>query len=209
MRATRIGISGFASNVGKTTLLCDLLRLQPGWEAIKVSRGHYRSCGKSREACCISPLLGSSPLILTGRGETFAAGKDTGRYWEAGASNVHWVICTNEQVEEGVSKALERVESDGVLIEGTSFLKYVPVDYSIMVVSPSSEEIKSSAAKIISGVDAIYLSGANRDPGFLTRLRDRLVKRRCVIGDVPVFDEQDLPRLAEKISSIHHLRQSG
>jgi hypothetical protein len=207
MHATRIAICGLSSNVGKTTLLCDLLRLNPGWEAIKVSRGHYRSCGKSKETCCISPLLGDAPLILSGCSDTYAPGKDTGRYWEAGAGNVHWVICTGEQVEEGLNKALGMVKAEGVLIEGTSFLKCIPVDFSVMVVSPSSGDIKPSAAKVIAGVNAIYVSGAGRDDPIVDRLRARLLKRGHDITDLPVYDRGDLPGLAEKIKSIHRARQ--
>jgi hypothetical protein len=183
--------------------MCDLLRLNPGWEAIKVSRGHYRSCGKSKETCCISPLLGDAPLVLTGCSDTYAPGKDTGRYWEAGAGNVHWVICTSKQVEEGLKNALGKVESDGVLIEGTSFLKCVPVDFSIMVVSPSSEDIKPSAVKVIHAIDAIYISGAEHDDAILNWLRARLLKNGHDIADLPVYAQADLPRLAEKIKSIH------
>lgn len=207
-RATRIGICGFASNVGKTTLVCELLRRFPGWEAIKVSRGHYRSCGKSREACCISPMLGGSPLVLSDRGSTFTPGKDTGRYWEAGAGNVHWVICTDEQVEEGINNALGMVKAEGVFIEGTSFLKYIPVDCSVMVVSPSSEEIKSSAARVVTSVDAIYISGAEGEETFPARLRERLRKRGAAMGDVPAYSARDLSRLVEHISSLHHARRA-
>ena len=31
------------------------------------------------------------PLVRSGRKETYEFGKDTGRYWDAGASNVHWL----------------------------------------------------------------------------------------------------------------------
>lgn len=207
MHATRIAICGLSSNVGKTTLVCDLLRLNPGWEAIKVSRGHYRSCGKSKEACCISPLLGDAPLVLTGCSDTYAPGKDTGRYWEAGAGNVHWVICTSKQVEEGLNNALGMVESDGVLIEGTSFLKCVPVDFSVMVVSPSLEDIKPSARKVIHGINAIYISGAEHDDAIVNRLRARLLKNGYDIADLPVYAQGDLSRLAEKIKSVHRARR--
>ena len=70
-----IGIGGFTSNVGKTTLLCDLLEAFPGWEAIKTTRGHYRSCGKDPHACCVSHLLSDEPLVRSGRAETYEAGK--------------------------------------------------------------------------------------------------------------------------------------
>jgi len=46
-----------SSNTGKTTLVCELLQRLPGWEAIKLTRGHYRSCGKDPNGCCVSDLL--------------------------------------------------------------------------------------------------------------------------------------------------------
>jgi hypothetical protein len=192
--------------VGKTTLLCDLLKLFPGWEAIKVSRGHYRSCGKSPSACCISPLLGEKALVLSGRESTYAEGKDTGRYWDAGASNAHWVVCTSEQVEEGVGSALSRVRSEGVFIEGTSLLKYFPVDYSIMVARTRSNEIKSSAARVISKVDAVYIASMS-DPGEDSReIRQRLIRRGAIPEDLPVEFELDAHRLAATIRRIHATR---
>src|SRR5205823_9209615 len=87
-----VAISGFSSNTGKTTLACELLKRLPGWEAIKLTRGHYRSCGKDPSGCCVSDLLRDEPLIRSGREANYEKGKDTGRFWDAGATNVHWVI---------------------------------------------------------------------------------------------------------------------
>ena len=84
-------------------------------------------------ASCVSHLLGDQPVVRSGRDETYAAGKDTGRYWEAGASDVHWVIATDNQVEQGISAALARVKSSRVLIEGTSLLKFIEADFVVMV----------------------------------------------------------------------------
>jgi hypothetical protein len=205
MRATRVSISGFSSNTGKTSLVCDLLGLNRGWEAIKISRGHYRSCGKSSEACCISPMLGEKPLILSDPKDTRVAGKDTGRYWQSGASRVQWLICTSDQLEEGIHLALDSVRHVGVFIEGTSFLKYAEVDYSIMVASPAGE-IKSVAANMIEKVDAIFFPLP--PPGFDARssLRERLQKRGADLKDVPVFFSGDILRLSEEIHRMHQAR---
>src|SRR5215210_7234166 len=108
MSPITVAVSGFSSEVGKTTLLCELLRAFPGWEAIKTTRGHYRSCGKDPHACCVSHLLGDQPVIRSGRELTDAPGKDTGRYWEAGAANVHWLIATDIQVGDGIKQTLKR-----------------------------------------------------------------------------------------------------
>lgn len=153
-----IGVGGFTSNVGKTTLMCQLLQKFPGWEAIKTTRGHYRSCGKDPRACCVSHLLSEEPLVRSGRAETYEAGKDTGRYWDAGAANVHWLIATDAQLEKGIREALGRVKAPGVFVEGNSFAEFVHTDYFVMVRHAGSEKIKGSARRALSKASAIYVS---------------------------------------------------
>src|SRR6267142_1344048 len=131
-RTTVVAISGFSSNVGKTTLMCELLRRLPGWEAIKLTRGHYRSCGRDPAGCCGSDLLRDEPVIRSGREANYHTGKDTARFWDAGASNVHWVIVKDGQVESGINAALTRVKCEGVVIEGNSFLDFVTPDLTMM-----------------------------------------------------------------------------
>jgi molybdopterin-guanine dinucleotide biosynthesis protein len=161
-----IGIGGYTSNVGKTTLVCDLLTAFPGWEAIKTTRGHYRSCGKDPHACCVSHLLAAEPVVRSGREATYALGKDTGRYWDAGASNVHWLIATDDQVEPGIREALSRVKAEGVFIEGNSFARFVEVDFFVMVRREGEEKIKKSAKQVIDEADVVYVSD-EKDPGQL------------------------------------------
>jgi hypothetical protein len=160
-RPTVVAVSGFSSNVGKTSLVCELLRRLPGWEAIKLSRGHYRSCGKDPLACCVSNLIGKEPVVRSGREANYEAGKDTGRFWDAGAVNVHWVIVNDEQVEQGITQAIDRVHAPGVVIEGNSFLQYVEADYSIMCVRSEGGKIKASAREALTKSDVLYLSTLN------------------------------------------------
>jgi molybdopterin-guanine dinucleotide biosynthesis protein len=155
-----IGVGGFTSDVGKTTLMCELLRAFPGWEAIKTTRGHYRSCGKDPHACCVSHLLGEEPLVRSGRKETYDAGKDTARYWDSGASNVHWLIATDNQIEKGIQQALARVKSPGVFVEGNTFSQFVHTDYFVMVRRADTEKIKSSARRAMNKATALYVSDA-------------------------------------------------
>jgi len=185
-----IGIGGFTSNVGKTTLLCELLKAFPGWEAIKTTRGHYRSCGKDPKACCVSHLLSAEPLVRSGRKDTYELGKDTGRYWDAGASNVHWLIATDNQVEEGIKLALAKVKSPGVFVEGNSFTEFVNADHFIMVRQASSEKIKSSARRMMSKATAIYVS-------------DVTEKFSAANEAIPVFMRSNFSAL------INHLRTSS
>src|ERR1700752_381193 len=158
-----IGIGGFNSNVGKTTLMCELLKWFPDWEAIKTTRGHFRSCGKDPKTCCVSHLLSEEPLVRSGRGETYEPGKDTGRYWDAGAANVHWLIATDNQVEQGIKEALARVKSRGVFVEGNSFSQFVNVDHFVMVRRSDDAKMKTSARRTINNVTAMYVSDLTGD----------------------------------------------
>ena len=162
-RPAIVAVSGFSSEVGKTTLMCDLLRAFPGWEAIKVTRGHYRSCGRDPHTCCVSDLLSDEPVIRSGRDRNYALGKDTGRFWDAGAANVHWVIVTDEQVERGIKQAVERVTAPGVLIEGNSILDFIQADLVLMVSRASGGKIKGSARQALAHASAIYLSNITEE----------------------------------------------
>jgi molybdopterin-guanine dinucleotide biosynthesis protein len=199
MPPTIISVSGFSSEVGKTTLMCELLKRFKGWEAIKISRGHYRSCGKDPQACCISPLLGEHPHIFSGATQTCVPRKDTGRYWEAGASNVHWLICTTEQLEEGTRLALNQVQTTGVFVEGTSFLKFYPAAFSIMVISATREEIKSTALRVVDGMDAFYVADSLPDETMFATIRHRLAKRNVHIKEKPIYFQGQIDSLAEAI----------
>src|SRR5437879_2657038 len=153
-----VAVSGLSSNTGETTLMCDLLQSLPGSEAIKLTRGHYRSCGKDPHGCCVSDLIRDQPLIRSGRAENYEARKDTGRFWDAGAANVHWVIAGEDQVEDGIKQALSRVKAHGVVVEGNSFLDYITADFSIICARAGENRMKASARRTLERADALYLS---------------------------------------------------
>jgi molybdopterin-guanine dinucleotide biosynthesis protein len=208
-RPTVVAISGFSSNVGKTTLMCELLRRLPGWEAIKLTRGHYRSCGRDPAGCCVSDLLRDEPVIRSGREANYQVGKDTGLFWDAGASNVHWVIVKDDQVEQGIKNALARVETDGVLIEGNSFLDYVTPDLSVMCVRSDGGKVKPSARRALPKSDFLYLSSLDAD-GFTARSQFNDWQLSLTIDlnfdGLPIFTREDIPRL---MSLVHQREELG
>jgi molybdopterin-guanine dinucleotide biosynthesis protein len=176
-----IGVGGYTSDVGKTTLMCELLAAFRGWEAIKTTRGHYRSCGKDPHACCVSHLLAAEPVVRSGREATYTPGKDTGRYWDAGASNVHWLIATDDQVEPGIREALSRVKAEGVFVEGNSFAQFVEVDFFVMVRRADERKIKKSAKQVIDEADVVYVSD-EKDPGQLIQRVRSVVQKGAGSG---------------------------
>lgn len=198
-----VGIGGFESNVGKTTLMCNLLQAFPGWEAIKTTRGHFRSCGKHPHACCVSHLLTDEPLILSGKALTYADGKDTGRYWMAGAANVHWLIVTDSQLENGIHEVLARIKSPGVLIEGNSFTKFVEPDYFLMVKHRNSEKIKTTAKQSLPRANALFLSDI---PGDLSN-QTIFPHKRSVPSKV--YSHADLSDLIDDIQMRFSITTTG
>ena len=204
-RPVIVAVSGFSSEVGKTTLMCELLNAFPGWEGIKVTRGHYRSCGRDPHTCCVSDLLADEPVIRTGREENYAVGKDTGRYWDAGAANVHWVIVTDEQVEQGIKQAVERVHAPGVFIEGNSILDFIQADFVLIVSRADGGKIKGFARRALSHASAIYLSNiADEETDERTKLAlwRKASGMDALIGDLPIFTRRDLPRLIALVQQL-------
>jgi hypothetical protein len=203
-RPAIVVISGFSSEVGKTTLMCELLRAFPEWEAIKVTRGHYRSCGKDPQACCVSDLLSDEPVIRSGREQNYAPDKDTGRYWDAGARDVHWVIVTDSQVEAGIKQAVERVEAPGVFIEGNSILDFVEADYVLLVARASGGTVKRSARTALAHSSGIYLSSLTESS---SSQRTQFAEWRRTsgmdkhIGDLPIYTRDDLPQIITAVQN--------
>jgi molybdopterin-guanine dinucleotide biosynthesis protein len=210
MTQTKVAVSGFTSNSGKTTLMCELLRAFPGWEAIKMTRGHYRSCGRDPHACCVSDLLGDEPVVRSGRAETYTAGKDTGRYWDAGAANVHWVIVTDRQVERGIKLALERTKAPGVLIEGNSFLEFVEADFRIMAARFGEEKMKASARRALPKSDALFTLDEEEEAALRGRVEAWAGSSLSgeLLGGLPLYTRGSLSKLLARVRSVHERVQT-
>jgi molybdopterin-guanine dinucleotide biosynthesis protein len=198
-----VAVSGFSSNVGKTTLVCELLRQLPGWEAIKLTRGHYRSCGRDPAGCCVSDLLRDEPVVRSGYAANYQMGKDTGQFWEAGAANVHWVIVKEDQVEQGIAVALARVEAEGVIVEGNSFLEYIAPDLAIMCARSEGGKIKPSARKNLAKSDFLYLTTLSATAASARKQFEEFREGLTIDLDLdalPIITREDLPLLLSSIN---------
>lgn len=135
-------------------------------------------------------------MVRSGRELTYSPGKDTGRYWDAGAVNVHWVIATDQQVAAGIQSALGRVTAGGVFIEGNSFTEYIDTDFFVMVVRPDDSRIKATARTALRRVSAFYVSGdANTaKPAHIGAALGQ-ISSRGIDRALPVFTPRSLPEL--------------
>ena len=192
-----VTVSGTASEVGKTGLVCALLARLPGWGAVKVTRGHYRSCGRDPDTCCVSHLLRDRARVFDERSATAVDGKDTGRFWRAGAADVRWVVAARGQESEGLDQALAGLAGlPGVLVEGNRILEHIRPRLAILVAHPDQREVKSSARRVLDHIDVVYVP----DDGGAREIDDpsALVGAAAGTRRWPVYGPADLDGLARR-----------
>jgi hypothetical protein len=147
-------------------------------------------------------LLSDEPVVRSGRDQNYATGKDTGKFWDAGASNVHWAIVTDAQVEQGIREALARVTSPGVFVEGNSILDFIQADFVLMVAKPAGGTIKSSARRALFRSSAIYLSSLTEaavDERSTFAIWAEQAGIHKLIENLPTFTQTDLPELVAQL----------
>lgn len=150
-----ITVSGAHSGVGKTALIERLLKDLKGWSALKVTVSHNGSCPKGKP-CGACDGLESKFSIVTDKVSIEEKGKDTQRFKAAGALKVFWLKARPDGLRQGLNEILYRLKNaKGVIIEGTSILKYIRPDLAILVKNKDSV-LKPSAVKALKKIDLIW-----------------------------------------------------
>ena len=128
-----IVVSGEKSGVGKTYVAQRLLNSLLRWSALKVTVSRKERCPHGKN-CGICPEIKKPFYIIKNRKIINQAGKDTARLKRSGAKEVIWLKARPEGLREGLHKALSAFsDCEGVVIEGTSVLKFIQPDINIHV----------------------------------------------------------------------------
>ena len=114
---------------------------------------------------------------------------------------IHWVIVKDGQVTQGINEALNRVEADGVIVEGNSFLEHVTADLAIMCARSEGGKIKGSARKALARSDLLYLSSLESR----AEIARQQFEKFCVglnlqldLSILPIITREDLGSLISK-----------
>jgi molybdopterin-guanine dinucleotide biosynthesis protein len=155
--ALTVSVCGAASNAGKTWLCESILRglRDEGRKtlALKVTRTHLGDCPRGIETCGTCESLAGDFEIVRERALLDVPGKDTGRYFAAGADRVLWLLVKPSAVRAGMLAALAEVPEGSVLVaEGNSFRDYASAEVTLLALSRSGE-LKASALHVIDRVD--------------------------------------------------------
>lgn len=159
-----VSITGASSNSGKTGAAVRSIRalkeLGHQVTALKITRTHTTRCPRENDDCGVCESLEDDYEIVTAIDRLDVRGKDTGRYVEAGADQVLWLLVRPAATATGVRAVLKMVTPGHVLVaEGNSFRDVASADLTLMAVS-ERERTKPSAYAILERIDAVVVCGA-------------------------------------------------
>ncbi len=145
-----IVVSGARSGIGKTFFAQKLLKQLPGWSALKVTVSK-KNCPHERN-CGICSEIKNPFYIIKDKDIINQKGKDTSRLKSAGAKQVIWLKARPEGLKSGLKEAMSEFSScNGIVIEGTSVLKYIKPDLSIYL--EDKHKIKRTARQLRNRAD--------------------------------------------------------
>ena len=150
-------IGGHSRNVGKTSVVAGLIAALPefAWVAMKITQYGHGVCSKDGKSChCAS---GDHTWAISE--EKDRTGKsDTSRFLLAGAAQVWWVRTEQGRLAEAMPTIRRRLaESQNVILESNSILKFIRPDVYITVLDPAIEDFKHSAQEFLDRADAVIL----------------------------------------------------
>lgn len=128
-----IVVAGAHSGIGKTKFAESLLRRLSGFSALKVTVVKAGGCPR-KSPCGVCQKQKTPFTIISNPRIINHKGKDTQRLKAAGAKKVLWLKARPEGLKGGLKRALEKLSgAKGVIIEGTSVLKYLKPDLSFFI----------------------------------------------------------------------------
>jgi len=129
-----IVISGSHSSIGKTSVAEDILSSLNGWSGLKVTTVKEKSGCARGSNCTVCSELKNDFDIITDKKIINKKDTDTARMKSSGAKKVVWLKANTSGLKQGLKEALYCLRgSKGVVIEGTSVLKYIKPHLAIFI----------------------------------------------------------------------------
>jgi hypothetical protein len=163
-----IVVGGHTRSIGKTQLVCDLIRAFPrtNWIAGKITQYGHGVCAQNGENCDCAPDDHTSALDWELRADT---GTDSARFLAAGARRSFWLRTKQGFLAEGLPLLRSALgESTGeasgdlphLIVESNSLLQFLKPSLYLAVIDPAKEDFKDSARTALDRADALVLRGS-------------------------------------------------
>jgi hypothetical protein len=152
-------IGGHTRNIGKTSVMCALIREFSSfhWTAVKVTQYGHGVCSHDGKPCGCAPA--EHPFALTE--ETNPEGRaDTCRYLAAGARQSLWLRARQGQLASALPLLFRKLRgAEWVIIESNSILEFIEPLLYLVVLNGSRHDFKPSAQKMLVRADAFVSVG--------------------------------------------------
>jgi len=186
-----IVVGGHTRSIGKTQLVCDVIRAFPRteWIAGKVTQYGHGVCAQNGENCDCAPTEHVCALDWETRADT---GTDSSRFLEAGAKRSFWLRTKQGYLAEGLPllrQALDELAqgpeptlAQAVIVESNSLMQFVKPSLYFAVVDPMKDDFKESAQMALDRANALVMRGevdGDAPPAPLwMRLPERLMREK-------------------------------
>jgi hypothetical protein len=154
-------IGGHSRSVGKTSVVAGLIAALPqyDWTALKITQYGHGVCSLNGESCHCATDDHSWAISE----EKDRSGEsDTSRFLVAGAARAWWVRTEQGRLAEAIPTIRRRLaESENVILESNSILKFVRPDLYLTVLDPATADFKRTAQEFLDQADAVILHASN------------------------------------------------
>jgi hypothetical protein len=177
-------IGGHSRSVGKTSVVAGLIAALPAchWTALKITQYGHGVCSLNGESCHCATDDHSWAISE----EKDRSGEsDTSRFLVAGAVRALWVRTEQGRLAEAIPTIRRRLaESENVILESNSILKFVRPDLYLTVLDPATADFKRSAQEFLDQADAVILHAAKEANGSKAAWTNVSLKP---VGNRPIF----------------------
>ncbi len=150
-------IGGHSRSVGKTSVVAGLIAALPEyhWTALKITQYGHGVCSLNGESCHCATDDHSWAISEE---KNRSGDSDTSRFLVAGAVRALWVRTEQGRLAEAIPTIRRRVaESENVILESNSILKFVRPDLYLTVLDPATADFKRSAQEFLDQADGVIL----------------------------------------------------
>ncbi|HEY1472051.1 MAG TPA: hypothetical protein VGF61_23630 [Candidatus Acidoferrum sp.] len=161
-------VGGHTRSIGKTQLVCDVIRAFPKvhWIAGKITQYGHGVCARNGENCDCAPTEHACALDWEAQAD---GGTDSARFLEAGAKRSFWLRTKQGYLAEGLPLLREALRECAVeiapetkaalIVESNSLMQFLKPSLYFAVIDPDKEDFKESAQKALDRSNALVLRG--------------------------------------------------
>jgi len=158
-------IGGHSRSVGKTSVVAGLIAALPAyqWTALKITQYGHGVCSLNGESCHCAT---DDHTWAISEEKDRSGESDTSRFLVAGARRAWWVRTEQGRLAEAIPTIRRRLaESENIILESNSILKFVRPDLYLTVLDPATADFKRSAQEFLDQADAVILHAARGTNG--------------------------------------------